>query len=44
MFDVSMGVRKDDRALKSAVEEVLARKSSAVEAILADYGVPVVTD
>ncbi len=44
MFDVSMGVRKDDRALKSEIEEVLARKSADVGAILADYGVPVVTD
>jgi mxaJ protein len=44
MFDVSMGVRKDDRALRSAVEAVLQRKSQEVEAILADYSVPVVTD
>jgi mxaJ protein len=44
MYDVSMGVRKDDRVLKGEVEEVLAKKSAQVSAILADYGIPVVKD
>jgi mxaJ protein len=44
MFDVSMGVRKEDRALRTEIEEVLARRSSEVGAILARYGVPLVTD
>ncbi len=44
LFDVSMGVRKADRQLKTEIEEALARRSSEVEAILAGYGVPIVTD
>jgi mxaJ protein len=40
VFDVSMGVRRDDAALLSAVETALERRRGEVDAILAEYGVP----
>ncbi len=40
VYDISMGVRRDDPALKYEVEQVLTRKRAEVDAILADYGVP----
>jgi mxaJ protein len=42
VFDVSMGTRKDDRALREELEDVLARHSAEVKALLASYGVPLV--
>jgi mxaJ protein len=42
VFDVSMGTRKEDRALREEVEGVLARHSAEVEALLSAYGVPLV--
>jgi mxaJ protein len=41
-FDVSMGVRKEDRALRRELDRALERHASEVAGILADYGVPVV--
>jgi mxaJ protein len=43
VFDMSMGVRRDDPGLRNAVDDVLERRRSAVDAILAEYGVPRVT-
>jgi mxaJ protein len=40
VFDVSMGVRRDDRALRRAINQALARNRHAIEGILADYHVP----
>ncbi|MBC6982557.1 quinoprotein dehydrogenase-associated putative ABC transporter substrate-binding protein [Caulobacter sp. 17J80-11] len=40
VFDVSMGVRKTDRALLREIEAVLAARKSDVDAILANYHVP----
>ncbi|HEX9937428.1 MAG TPA: substrate-binding domain-containing protein [Longimicrobium sp.] len=40
VFDISMGVRRDDAALKADVEQILARRRAEVEAILDEYGVP----
>ena len=40
VYDISMGVRRDDAALKAEVEAVLRRRRADVDAILADYGVP----
>lgn len=40
VFDVSMGVRKDDMALRREVEAALARRRPEIDAILAEYGVP----
>ena len=39
-FEISMGVRKGDRALKAELEEALGRQASAIRAILQEYGVP----
>lgn len=40
VFDISMGVRRDDAALKAEVEQILTRRRAEVEAILDEYGVP----
>src|SRR4030095_3942166 len=42
-FDMSMGVRKGDKALKAELEEALKRKEADIKAILEAYGVPLVT-
>ena len=39
-FDIAMGVRKNDRALRDAVERVLRRRRDEVQQILDAYGVP----
>jgi mxaJ protein len=40
VFDVSMGVRKDDLKLRREIDAVLARRRPEIEALLDDYGVP----
>lgn len=44
VFDVSMGVRRADLALKREIEAALAKRATEIRAILADYGVPLVAD
>ena len=39
-FDISVGVRKGDAALKDELNEVLARRRPEIEKILEAYGVP----
>ena len=39
-FDISMGVRREDEALRQEIDAVLARRKPEIDAILADYGVP----
>jgi mxaJ protein len=39
-FDISMGVRRGDRALATALDEVIARSGGEIRRILASYGVP----
>lgn len=39
-FDMSMGVRKGDIALKTALDNVIGNESSAIRQILSQYGVP----
>ena len=41
-FDMSIGVRHGDEALKRELEEVLDRRRDAVRQILRDFGVPLV--
>jgi hypothetical protein len=41
-FDISMGVRKGDKALKAELEEVLDKDAAAIRKILEEYGVPLV--
>jgi len=40
VFDISMGVRPGDTALKKELEDVLDRRHDEIQAILKDYGVP----
>jgi len=40
-FDISMGVRKSDKELRSRLEGALERREAEVRKILADYGIPV---
>lgn len=40
VFDISMGVRKDDVALRDRLDEVLARRAPEVRDLLTSYGVP----
>jgi hypothetical protein len=39
-FNMSMGVRPGDAALKAQLEKVLDRKQAEITKILKDYGVP----
>jgi mxaJ protein len=41
-FDISLGVRKGDDALKARLEQVLDRKQIEIRKILTDYSVPMV--
>jgi mxaJ protein len=41
-FDISMGVRKGEKALKAELEEVLDKDAAAIRMILEEYGVPLV--
>jgi mxaJ protein len=40
VYDISMGVRRDDPGLKADVEQVMARRRADIDAILDEYGVP----
>jgi mxaJ protein len=40
VFEISMGVRRDDAALARALDEFLVRRRADVETILDSYGVP----
>ena len=42
VYDISMGVRKDQPRLKAAIETALAKDAPRVQAILHDYGVPLI--
>jgi mxaJ protein len=42
VFDVSMGVRKDDAKLRQALDGVLEKRRADVQSLLRSYGVPVV--
>ncbi|MGH8070908.1 MAG: substrate-binding domain-containing protein [Candidatus Entotheonellia bacterium] len=41
-FEISMGVRKGERALKAELEEVLDKDAATIRSILEEYGVPLV--
>lgn len=41
VYDISMGVRRDDEALKEQLETVLDRRADEIRDILLAYGVPV---
>ncbi len=40
VYDISMGVRRDDALLKAQVEQVMMRRRAGIDAILDEYGVP----
>lgn len=40
VFDISLGVRRDDDALREELDEVLVRRKDEIDSILRDYGVP----
>ncbi|MER9349060.1 substrate-binding domain-containing protein [Mesorhizobium sp. M0239] len=40
MYDISMGVRREDDALHGDVNSALARHKAEIDAVLAQYGVP----
>jgi mxaJ protein len=42
-FDIAMGVRQGDSALKAELEGILDRRRADIERILEEYGVPLVT-
>lgn len=42
-FEISMGVRKEDRALREELDAVLERRSEEIRGILEEYGVPLIT-
>jgi mxaJ protein len=39
-FDISMGVRKEDTALRHELESAIDRRRTEIDAVLAEYGVP----
>jgi hypothetical protein len=39
-FDIGMGVRRRDRALRDSLQTVLDRRTTEIQAILKQYGVP----
>jgi len=41
-FDIAIGVRKQDKALKAQLDEILVRDAGAIHALLVSYGVPLV--
>jgi mxaJ protein len=43
VYDISLGVRRDDKALKAELDSVLYRKREDIATLLAEYGVPGVT-
>ena len=44
VFDISMGLRRDDRALRRELDRALTRNRAAIDKILDDYHVPRVGD
>jgi mxaJ protein len=40
VFDISMGVRREDTALRDELDDFLVRRRREIDAILASYGVP----
>jgi mxaJ protein len=40
VFDVSMGVRRQDKALRDTLDSILTREKKAIDAILDSYNVP----
>jgi mxaJ protein len=41
-FSIAMGVRREDQALRNALDDVIRRRQDAIDAILAQYAVPTI--
>jgi quinoprotein dehydrogenase-associated probable ABC transporter substrate-binding protein len=39
-FDIAMGVRREDRALRDTLDAIIARRRAEIDRILDDFGVP----
>src|SRR5207253_2330618 len=44
IFDISMGTRREDAALRDELEAVLERHQAEIKALLAQYHVPIVNE
>jgi mxaJ protein len=44
VFDVSMGVRRDDVALRRELDAALQKRAGDIRAVLHEYGVPMIED
>jgi mxaJ protein len=44
VFDISMGVRKEDRALRRELDAVLTQQAGPIQALLREYGIPTLSD
>jgi mxaJ protein len=42
VFDISMGVRRDDQTLRRELDDVLTQQAERIQALLRDYGIPIV--
>ena len=40
VYDISMGVRREDQALAAALDDVIQKRQHEIQSILRDYGVP----
>jgi mxaJ protein len=40
VFDISMGVRREDKALRDEIDAILVRRRASIDSILTQYGVP----
>lgn len=40
VYDISMGVRRDDQELKDQLERVMEKRRADIDRVLSDYGVP----
>jgi mxaJ protein len=44
VYDISMGVRRDDAELRQALDQIIERNAYRIDALLAAYSVPLVRD
>ena len=44
VYDIALGVRKDDMALKQELEDVLQRRQVEIRRILEEYGIPLMPE
>jgi mxaJ protein len=40
VFDISMGVRREDKALRDEIDGILTRRRASIDSVLTHYGVP----